>query len=79
MIQCCCAQVVPTGPQQPANTVSTYLSLCLGVSMSFCAALTLMMLWRWAQHTDTQTPAPTGRFVAPYVSDVAIMRSGQFH
>ena len=54
-------QVVPTGPQPAANSLSTYLSLCLGVSMSFCAALTLMLLWRWAHRTETQAPPPSGR------------------
>lgn len=56
-------QVVPTGPQPAANSLSTYLSLCLGVSMSFCAALTLMLLWRWAHQTETQAPPPSGRSV----------------
>ncbi len=44
------AQVVPVSPQGSGNDVNAYISLCLGVALSFSAAMSLILLWRWTHH-----------------------------
>lgn len=43
-------QVVPASVQGNGPNVNAYISLCLGVSLSFSAALSILLLWRWAHH-----------------------------
>jgi len=43
-------QVVPVSPQGNGNDVNAYISLCLGVALSFSAAMSLILLWRWSHH-----------------------------
>ena len=43
-------QVVPVAPQGSGNDVNAYISLCLGVALSFSAAMSLILLWRWTHH-----------------------------
>lgn len=45
-----CLQVVPSSVQRNRPNVNAYISLCLGVSLSFSAALSILLLWRWAHH-----------------------------
>ncbi|KAL0035152.1 hypothetical protein WJX79_003689 [Trebouxia sp. C0005] len=42
--------VVPVSPQGSGNDVNAYISLCLGVALSFSAAMSLILLWRWTHH-----------------------------
>lgn len=53
-----CLQVVPSSVQGNGNNINAYISLCLGVSLSFSAALSLILLWRWA-HQRGQNGLPT--------------------
>ena len=43
-------QVVPVSPRGSGNDVNAYISLCLGVALSFSAAMSLILLWRWTHH-----------------------------
>jgi len=43
-------QVVPVAPQGSGTDVNAYISLCLGVALSFSAAMSLILLWRWTHH-----------------------------
>ena len=54
---CVATQVVPVVPQG-GNDVNAYISLCLGVTLSFSAAMSLVLLWRWA-HQRGQEGLPT--------------------
>lgn len=40
------------------NDVNAYISLCLGVTLSFSAAMSLILLWRWT-HQRAQDGLPT--------------------
>ena len=43
---------------QGGNDINAYISLCLGVTLSFSAAMSLVLLWRWA-HQRGQEGLPT--------------------
>lgn len=45
--------------QGGSNNINAYISLCLGVSLSFSAALSLILLWRWAYQRGGQDGLPT--------------------
>lgn len=51
-------QVVPSSAHDSGSSMDAYISLCLGVSLSFSAALSLILLWRWA-HPRGQDGLPT--------------------
>ena len=43
---------------QSGTDINAYISLCLGVTLSFSAAMSLVLLWRWA-HQRGQEGLPT--------------------
>ena len=51
--------MVPSSAQGGSNNINAYISLCLGVSLSFSAALSLILLWRWAHQREGQDGLPT--------------------
>lgn len=51
-------QVVPVANQGGSNDMNAYISLCLGVTLSFSAAMSMIFLWRWA-HERGQDGLPT--------------------
>ena len=44
--------------QGSGDDVNAYISLCLGVTLSFSAAMSLILLWRWT-HERGQDGLPT--------------------
>ena len=65
-----CLQVVPASAQGNGPNINAYISLCLGVSLSFSAALSILLLWRWAHHRGqeglpTLAPARTCTGIEP--------------